>query len=100
MRIARTGYGHTLVFRDFCYFFGNQFLDYFSKALCWQCDESNGRLSIYRNNEQSSGFCGFGLLVFRSFIQHHNPAQISRIVRIEAFLESGVETGQLAGKNV
>jgi len=41
MRIARTGYGHTLVFRDFCYFFGNHCFGYFTEILYWQYDESN-----------------------------------------------------------
>jgi len=69
MRIARTDYGHTLVFRDFCYFFGNQFVGYLSKALCWQCDESNAKPCI-------SG-TGFTILPVRAVLPMR-PHQSSR----------------------
>ena len=38
--------------------------------------------------------------VLLSFIQNHDPAQIARIVRIKTLFQSGVEAGQLAGKDV
>src|SRR6266852_2737351 len=47
-----------------------------------------------------SGWGGFRLLGRFFRIENHDPAQIARMVGIEALLQSGIEAGELAGEDV